>query len=133
MPGDTTACPVCYAAYDERCLVPAGAVCPQPWRAKGPKPIQPKDGIDRLLMTCIRRVRQHAHAGMVGWRSVREIGMTDNPVEKPFAYLDGVDPAPDAPVADNPSGLYCPACRAVGLSHCSSPEYCGGMKPMRKG
>lgn len=50
---------------------------------------------------------------------------------KPWDYLDGVLPAADAPISDNPSGLYCPACRERGLSHCASPEYCGGMRPMR--
>lgn len=50
---------------------------------------------------------------------------------EPWAYLDGLGPRPDAPIVDNPSGLYCPDCRACGLAHCSSPEYCGGMRPMR--
>jgi hypothetical protein len=49
----------------------------------------------------------------------------------PWAYLEGVTPAEDAPTSDNPSGLYCPDCRRAGFSHCASPEYCGGMKPMR--
>jgi hypothetical protein len=39
----------------------------------------------------------------------------------------------EAPLCDNPSGMYCPACRAVGLSHCSDPEHCGEMRPMRHG
>lgn len=50
---------------------------------------------------------------------------------KPWEYLEGKVAAPDAPVVDNPSGLYCRACRACGLSHCSEPEYCGGLEPMR--
>ena len=48
----------------------------------------------------------------------------------PFDYLEA-EPAEDAPFVDNPSGLYCPSCRATGLSHCSSPEYCGGMRRMK--
>ncbi len=48
-----------------------------------------------------------------------------------WAYLEGLEPLPDAPLVDNPSGLYCPACRAAGLAHCSDVEYCGGMRPMR--
>jgi hypothetical protein len=49
-----------------------------------------------------------------------------------WAYLEAV-PAPDAPVSDNPSGLYCPACRAcgAGMVHCAWPEYCGGMRRMK--
>jgi hypothetical protein len=35
-----------------------------------------------------------------------------------------------APVSDNPSGQYCPECRATGLLHCSDPVNCGGMRPM---
>lgn len=34
------------------------------------------------------------------------------------------------PISDNPSGTYCPDCRATGLSHCSDPINCGGMKKM---
>jgi len=49
----------------------------------------------------------------------------------PWGYLKGRKAKPDAPICDNPSGLYCPGCRASGFSHCSSPEYCGGMEPMR--
>ena len=49
----------------------------------------------------------------------------------PWAYLDALTPAPDAPASDNPSGTYCPECRAVGLYHCSEPEFCGGLRPMR--
>ena len=49
-----------------------------------------------------------------------------------WGYLKGLKPAKDAPESDNPSGLYCPDCRRSGLSHCSEPEYCGGMKPMRQ-
>ena len=40
-------------------------------------------------------------------------------------------PARNAPVSDNPSGLYCPDCRAAKIPHCASPEYCGGMRRMR--
>lgn len=40
--------------------------------------------------------------------------------------------AADAPLVDNPSGEYCPDCRAVGMSHCSDPVNCGGMRPMRQ-
>lgn len=47
-----------------------------------------------------------------------------------WAYLED-EPAPGAPKADNPSGLYCPACRAEGMSHCSAPEWCGQMRRMR--
>jgi len=49
---------------------------------------------------------------------------------KPWAYLDGLSPEPDAPMSDNPSGLYCPSCRGAGFSHCSEPDYCGQMRPM---
>lgn len=49
---------------------------------------------------------------------------------KPFFYLES-KAAKDAPFSDNPSGLYCPACRDCGLSHCSSPEWCGNMRRMR--
>lgn len=45
-------------------------------------------------------------------------------------YLEH-EPAADAPVSDNPSGMYCPACRACGMAHCSWPEYCGGMRLMK--
>lgn len=48
----------------------------------------------------------------------------------PWAYLDR-EAAHDAPESDNPSALYCPACRAAGLSHCAHPEFCGGMRRMR--
>lgn len=37
----------------------------------------------------------------------------------------------DSPLVDNPSGLYCPDCRRVGLAHCAYPEECGGMRKMR--
>lgn len=46
-------------------------------------------------------------------------------------YLEAT-PAAEAPLKDNPSGLYCPACRASGFSHCSAPEWCGGMRKMRE-
>lgn len=49
---------------------------------------------------------------------------------KPWDYLE-TEPALDAPVSDNPSGLYCPECRAVGAFHCAYPEECGGMRLMR--
>lgn len=45
-------------------------------------------------------------------------------------YLEK-EPAPDAPVSDNPSGMYCRDCRDVGAAHCAHPEYCGGMRLMR--
>ena len=47
-----------------------------------------------------------------------------------WEYLEA-SAADDAPVSDNPSGLYCPACRRSGASHCASPEYCGGMRRMK--
>ena len=47
-----------------------------------------------------------------------------------FDYLEA-EPADDAPISDNPSGLYCPACRATGASHCAYPETCGGMRRMK--
>ena len=47
-----------------------------------------------------------------------------------FDYLEK-EPAPDAPISDNPSGLYCPTCRDTGVSHCGYPEECGGMRRMR--
>jgi len=49
---------------------------------------------------------------------------------EPFAYLEA-EPAPDAPISDNPSGLYCDACRRCGMYHCSEPDYCGGLRRMR--
>jgi hypothetical protein len=49
---------------------------------------------------------------------------------KPWAYLER-EPASDAPMSDNPSGLYCEACRSYGAAHCSEPEYCGGMRRMK--
>lgn len=52
-------------------------------------------------------------------------------VREPFYYLEA-EPAPDAPYEDNPSGLYCGACRSTGLSHCSEPDYCGCMRRMKK-
>ena len=55
--------------------------------------------------------------------------MTSVPREK-FDYLEA-EPAADAPESDNPSGMYCSACRAVGCSHCSEPEWCGGMRLMQ--
>jgi hypothetical protein len=49
----------------------------------------------------------------------------------PWSYLKD-EPEPDAPISDNPSGLYCPACRAIGHSHCAWPEYCGSMERMKE-
>ena len=51
---------------------------------------------------------------------------------RPWDYFES-EPAEDAPVSDNPSGLYCAACRAVGSWHCAHPEYCGGMRKMKGG
>ena len=56
--------------------------------------------------------------------------MTDESKRLPFDYLEK-EPADDAPISDNPSGLYCKGCREAGMSHCSDPEYCGGMRKMR--
>ena len=39
--------------------------------------------------------------------------------------------ADDAPVSDNPSGLYCPSCRSTGVMHCAHPNECGGMRRMK--
>lgn len=50
---------------------------------------------------------------------------------EPWDYLEKT-PARDAPICDNPSGMYCPDCRASGCAHCAHPEYCGGMRLMRK-
>ncbi len=47
-----------------------------------------------------------------------------------FDYLED-KPADDAPVSDNPSGLYCPSCRRSGAMHCAYPEGCGGMRRMK--
>jgi len=47
-----------------------------------------------------------------------------------FDYLEK-EPAVDAPISDNPSGLYCPSCRATGVAHCAYPEECGGMRRMK--
>ena len=38
---------------------------------------------------------------------------------------------PAVPLCDNMAGEYCPGCRSTGLSHCSDPEHCGGMVPMK--
>lgn len=51
-------------------------------------------------------------------------------MQKAWDYLEK-EPAPTAPVSDNPSGMYCPDCRASKMSHCSSPEWCGGMRLMK--
>ena len=53
-----------------------------------------------------------------------------DPVRPKWFYLEAT-PARDAPISDNPSGLYCPTCRRAGFSHCSEPEWCGEMKRMR--
>lgn len=49
-----------------------------------------------------------------------------------WAYLE-TKPPPDAPASDNPSGLYCVACRGLGggISHCAHPEWCGNMRRMK--
>lgn len=47
-----------------------------------------------------------------------------------WSYLE-TEPAPGAPGSDNPSGLYCTACRSCGVSHCAAPEWCGGMRRMK--
>lgn len=51
-------------------------------------------------------------------------------VREPFDYLVLV-PADDALEVDNPSGLYCRACRFAGMIHCANPELCGGLEPMK--
>lgn len=51
-------------------------------------------------------------------------------MSEPWGDLEK-EPATDAPVSDNQSGMYCPACRDCGLSHCGGPEYCGGMRLMK--
>ena len=45
--------------------------------------------------------------------------------------LAALTPAPQHEGLDNPSGMACTGCRSVGAWHCSDPENCGGMKPMR--
>lgn len=59
-------------------------------------------------------------------RRLREIKTMNN---APWSYLEK-EAAADAPPCDNPSGLYCPDCRASGCSHCAHPEWCGGMRRM---
>lgn len=49
------------------------------------------------------------------------VAALDVPMEPPSA-------AP--PACDNPSGMWCKSCRGTGVSHCSDPVNCGGMKPM---
>lgn len=49
--------------------------------------------------------------------------------KEPFG-VQGRGDMRDRPISDNPSGMYCPTRWAVGLSHCSDPEHCGGMQPM---
>lgn len=48
-----------------------------------------------------------------------------------FCKTAALTPAPQPEGSDNPSGMTCTACRGVGAWHCSDPEHCGGMKPMR--
>ena len=50
---------------------------------------------------------------------------------KPFGYLDGMTPAEDAPVMDNPGRLFCRACRMRGTLVCDEPGYCGNLEPMK--
>lgn len=49
----------------------------------------------------------------------------------PFAYLNGMTPADDAPVMDNPAQSYCPGCRADGRMVCGDPGHCGNLRPMK--
>lgn len=49
---------------------------------------------------------------------------------KAWDYLE-TEPAADAPISDNPSGMYCPACRLCDAYHCGDVEYCGGMRLMK--
>ncbi len=51
-------------------------------------------------------------------------------IKEPWDYLEK-EPAANAPISDNPSGLYCPDCRSAGMAHCASPEWCGGMRLMK--
>ena len=50
---------------------------------------------------------------------------------KPFAYLEGMVPEPDAPEMDNPARLYCPQCREKGQLNCDDPGFCGNLRPMK--
>lgn len=50
---------------------------------------------------------------------------------EPWAHLRGLAAVPDAPVSDDPSGLYCLSCRGARMAHCASPEYRGDVRPMR--
>lgn len=50
---------------------------------------------------------------------------------KKWEYLEA-SAADDAPLSDNPSGLYCPSCRRSGFWHCAHIEYCGGMRRMKQ-
>ncbi|MCF4166376.1 hypothetical protein L2U69_12035 [Zavarzinia compransoris] len=53
---------------------------------------------------------------------------------KPWENYDkaaAMEPKPDALLKDNPSGMYCRACRACGVSHCAHVEYCNGMERMK--
>lgn len=65
----------------------------------------------------------------------------DEHIDTDHRFLDGrTAPAPEGvqgtpkketpPISDNPSGMYCQDCRAVGMYHCSDPVNCGDMKPM---
>ena len=50
------------------------------------------------------------------------------------SYLDDLILEENAPLSDNPSGMYCTACRSLGLHpiyHCAFVEYCGEMKLMK--
>tara|TARA_R110000744_G_C19064408_1_gene529372 strand:+ start:224 stop:406 length:183 start_codon:yes stop_codon:yes gene_type:complete len=51
-------------------------------------------------------------------------------MKEKWDYLEA-EPAPNDLVSDNPSGMYCPSCRASGVSHCANPEWCGGMQLMK--
>jgi hypothetical protein len=51
---------------------------------------------------------------------------------KAFAYLDGMEPADDAPVMDNPGRLFCRKCRAIGTLVCDEPGFCGNLEPMKR-
>ena len=59
---------------------------------------------------------------------------TDTERRKPWYYLDGLTPKPDAPVYKNDgyADIFCRGCNQVGMAHCAHPEWCGGMEPMWK-
>lgn len=79
------------------------------------------------------------HAINEGENRYRQIVLGQSPLpgypreteRKPWAYLRGLTPTPNAPLVDNPSGLYCPDCREAHMMHCGEVDYCGGMRPMR--